>query len=69
MRRSLAKLTTRIEFDTAMPIVMIAPISDTTLMVVPVSASIQMMPMSAPGTAIMMMNGSTQDWNSTTSTA
>ena len=65
----MAKLTTRIEFDTEMPTVMIAPISDTTLIVVPVSASIQMMPISAPGTAIMMMNGSTQDWNSTTSSA
>ena len=43
-RRSLAKLTTRIEFDTEMPIDMIAPISDSTLIVVPVSASIQMMP-------------------------
>ena len=40
---------------------MIAPISDSTLMVVPVSASIQMMPAKAPGNAIMMMNGSTQD--------
>jgi len=36
---------------------------------VPVSASIQMMPASAPGNAIMMMNGSTQDWNSITSSA
>ena len=43
-RMSLAKLTTRIEFDTEMPIDMIAPISDSTLMVVPVSASIQRMP-------------------------
>ncbi len=38
-RRSLAKLTTRIEFDTEMPIVMIEPISDLTLIVVPVNAS------------------------------
>ena len=52
-----------------MPIDMIAPISDSTLIVVCVTASIQMMPISAPGTAIMMMNGSTQDWNSTTSSA
>ena len=36
-RRSLAKLTTRIEFDTEMPTAMMAPISDITLMVVPVS--------------------------------
>ena len=68
-RRSLAKLTTRIEFDTEMPTVMMVPIRLSTLMVVPVSASIQTMPISAPGTAIMMMNGSTQDWNSTTSSA
>ncbi len=69
LRRSLAKLTTRIEFDTAMPTDMIAPISDSTLIVVPVIASVQRMPTSAPGTAIMMMKGSTQDWNRMTSTA
>ena len=57
------------ELDTPIPTAMIAPISDMTLSVVPVSASIHMMPMSAPGTAIMMMNGSTQDWNSITSSA
>ncbi len=66
---SLAKLTTRMELETPIPTAMIAPISDMTLMVVPVSASIHKMPMSAPGTAIMMMNGSTQDWNNTTSSA
>ena len=43
-RISLAKLTTRIEFDTEMPTDMIAPISNSTLMVVPVSASIHRMP-------------------------
>ena len=52
-----------------MPTVMIVPISEATLTVVLVTASIHRMPISAPGTAIMMMNGSTQDWNSTTSTA
>ena len=60
-RRSLAKLTSRIELDTAMPTAMIEPISDSTFSVVPVSASIQRMPTRAPGTAAMMMNGSTQD--------
>ena len=68
-RTSLAKLTTRIELDTEMPTDMMAPIRDSTLMVVPVSASIQRMPISAPGTAIMMISGSSQDWNSTTSRA
>ena len=66
---SLAKLTTRIELDTEMPTDMIAPISDSTFMVVPVNASIQTMPTSAPGTATMMMRGSIQDWNRTTSSA
>ena len=49
-----------------MPTAMIEPMSDTTLIVVPVSASAQRMPMNAPGTAIMMMNGSSHDWNITT---
>src|SRR5215210_8008048 len=62
-RRSLAKLTTRIELDTDMPTAMMAPISDITLIVVPVSTSVQTMPSKAAGTAIMMMKGSIQDWN------
>jgi hypothetical protein len=37
------------------------PISDSTLIVVPVNTSIQSTPARAPGTAIMMMNGSSQD--------
>ncbi len=68
-RISLAKLTTRMELDTEMPTDMIAPIRDSTLMVVPVKASIHNMPTSAPGTAIMMISGSTQDWNRITSRA
>ena len=68
-RYSFAKLTTRMEFDTPMPTAMIAPISDMTFRLVPVSVSIHKMPISAPGTAIMMMNGSVQDWNSITSSA
>ena len=60
-RRSFAKLTSRIEFDTAIPTAMIEPISDSTFSVVPVSASIQRMPTRAPGTAAMIMKGSSQD--------
>ena len=66
-RASLAKLTSRIEFETAIPTAMIAPMNDSTLSVVPVSASIQAMPTKAPGTATMMMSGSSADWNSTIS--
>ena len=61
-RSSLAKLTTRIEFATAMPTAMMAPIRDSTFKVVCVSASIHKIPTSAPGTATMMMRGSSQDW-------
>ena len=46
---------------------MMAPMSDSTLMVVPVAASIQMTPMSAPGIATMMMNGSSHDCSSVAS--
>jgi hypothetical protein len=44
---------------------MIAPISEGTLSVVPVANNIQMIPQSAPGNAMMMMNGSVQDWKLT----
>ena len=50
-----------------MPTAMIAPMNDSTFRVVPVSASIQRIPTSAPGTATRMMNGSIHDWKSTTS--
>ncbi len=53
--------------EVAMPTAMIAPMNDSTLSVVPVTASIQSTPASAPGTAIKMMNGSMNDWKSTTS--
>ena len=43
-RASLAKLTSRIEFETAMPTAMIAPMNDSTFNVVPVSASIHRTP-------------------------
>ena len=45
---------------------MIAPISAGTLSVVPVMKSIQTMPASAPGSAMMMMKGSDHDWKLTT---
>ena len=43
------------------PILIIAPIRAGTLMVVWVKKRISRMPLSAPGTAIRMMNGSLQD--------
>ena len=48
-RTSLANVTSRMLFETAMPTAMIAPMKDSTLRVVPVTASIQRMPTSAPG--------------------
>ena len=50
----------------AMPIHMIAPVSAGTLTVVWVKNSIHTIPASAPGSAVMMMKGSTQDWKFTT---
>ena len=66
---SLAKLTTRIEFAVATPMHMIAPVSAGTLMWVPVRNSIHTIPASAPGSATMMMNGSSQLWKFTTISA
>ena len=66
-RASLAALTRRMLLEVAMPTAMIAPMNDSTFKVVPVSASIQRIPMSAPGTATRMMKGSRNDWKSTTS--
>ena len=45
----------------ATPMHMIAPVSDGTFSVVWVISSIQQMPASAPGSAVMMMKGSSQD--------
>ncbi len=45
---------------------MIAPISAGTLTGVRLRNSIQTMPASAAGSAVMMMNGSRQDWKLTT---
>jgi hypothetical protein len=50
----------------ATPIHIIAPISAGTLKVVPVIKSIQTIPASAQGNAVMMINGSVQDWKFTT---
>ena len=49
----------------ATPMHMIAPISEGTLSVVPVTNSIHRMPAIAPGSAVRMMNGSSQDWKFT----
>ena len=53
-------------FAVATPMHMIAPVSAGTLSVVCVTNSIQTMPASAPGSAVMMMNGSSHDWKFTT---
>ena len=66
-RWSFAKVTTRMEFAVATPTLMMEPISEGTLRVVLVTNSIQMIPHRAPGRAMMMMKGSTQDWKFTTS--
>jgi hypothetical protein len=47
--------------EVATPMHMIVPISDGTFKVVPVKKSIHTIPASAPGSAVMMMNGSTHD--------
>ena len=48
--------------DVATPIDMMAPIRDGTVNVVCVMYSIQTIPASAPGSAMMMMSGSSQLW-------
>ncbi len=64
---SRAKETTSTEFAVATPRLMIAPISAGTLSVVWVTKRPQTTPASAPGSAVMMMNGSSQLWKLTTS--
>ena len=61
-RSSLAKVTSRMLLAVATPMHMMAPISDGTFKVVCVIKSIHRIPASAPGSAIRMMNGSSQDW-------
>ena len=50
----------------ATPVVMIAPVRAGTDRWVPVRNSIQTMPASAAGSALMMMSGSSSDWKLTT---
>ena len=66
-RLSRAKLTTSTELAVATPRLMIAPISAGTLKVVCDRNSAHTTPASAPGSAVMMMNGSSQLWKFTTS--
>ena len=53
-------------FAVATPMHMMAPISAGTLRVVCVKKRNSTIPASAAGSAVMMMNGSTQDWKFTT---
>ena len=50
----------------ATPMHMMAPVSAGTDSVVPVANSIHTMPASAAGSAVMITNGSPQDWKLTT---
>ena len=52
---------TRMLFAVAMPMHMMAPVNAGTDSVVPVMNSIQTIPASAPGNAVMMMKGSSHD--------
>ena len=52
--------------ETATPTHMSDPISEGTLNVVCVMNNIHRIPDTAPGSAMMMTNGSTQDWKLTT---
>ncbi len=64
--RCRANETTRMLLAVATPMVMIAPVRAGTLKVVAVRNSIQQIPASAAGSAVMMMKASTQDWKLTT---
>ena len=55
-------------FAVAVPMHMIAPVSAGTDSVVCVRNRIQAIPPKAAGSAVMMMNGSSQDWKLTTIT-
>ena len=57
---------TRTLFAVATPMHMMAPVSAGTDSVVPVANSIHTMPASAAGSAVMITNGSAQDWKLTT---
>ena len=64
--RSRAKLITSTLLAVATPMHMMAPVRAGTLTVVCVRNSIQTMPASAAGNAVMMMKGSSKDWKLTT---
>ena len=53
--------TIRMLFAVATPTHMMAPVSEGTFNVVSVSSSAQTIPAMAPGSAVMMMNGSSHD--------
>ena len=59
--RSRANETIRIEFAVATPMHITAPVSDGTLSVVRVTSRNQQIPASAPGSAVIIMNGSSHD--------
>jgi hypothetical protein len=59
--RSRANDTSKMLLAVATPMHMIVPVRDGTFKVVCVSNKIQMMPARAPGSAVMMMNGSSHD--------
>src|ERR1700730_16733741 len=61
VRRSRAKLITRMLLAVAMPMHMIAPVSAGTERVVPLANNTQTMPANAVGSAMTITNGSTQD--------
>ncbi len=50
----------------ATPMHMTMPVSDGTFRVVWVTSSIHRMPARAPGSAVMIIKGSSQDWKFTT---
>ena len=64
---SLANVITSTLLEVATPMLMIVPIRAGTLSEVRVRKSIQQIPARAPGSAVMMMNASVQDWKLTTS--
>ena len=63
--RSMAKVTTRMLFAVATPMLISVPISAGTLSVVPVRNNPQTMPARVPGSAMRITSGSIQDWKFT----
>ncbi len=58
---SRANETIKMLLEVATPTLMIAPVNEGTFSVVCVTKSIQQIPASAPGSAVMMMKGSSHD--------